>query len=47
LRIYAQICKDLGFFSDAAYFEMSEKSAEVGKQIGGWLKSFGRIKSDE
>lgn len=46
LRIYAQICKDLGFFSDAAYFEMSEKSAEVGKQIGGWIKSFGRLKTD-
>ena len=39
LRIYTQLCKDLGFFSDVAYFEISEKSAEVGKQLGGWIKS--------
>ena len=38
LRIIAQISKDLGFFSEAVYFEISEKSAEIGKQLGGWLK---------
>lgn len=45
LRIYAQVSKDLGFFSDTAYFEMSEKSGDVGKQLGGWLKSLRQVKS--
>ena len=43
LRIYAQLCKDLGFFSEAAYFEISEKSAQVGKQLGGWIKTMGPL----
>jgi hypothetical protein len=45
LRIYAQISKDLGFFSDITYFELSEKTGEVGRQLGGWLKSMGNVKS--
>ena len=47
VRIYAQVSKDLGFFSDTAYFELSEKSAEVGRQLGGWLKSLGHAKPNE
>ena len=39
LRTLSQICKDLSFFSDSAFFEISEKSALVGKQLGGWLKN--------
>lgn len=45
LQIYAQVSKELGFFSDTAYFERSEKSGEVGKQLGGWLKSLRQVKS--
>ncbi|MEI8028074.1 MAG: four helix bundle protein [Pseudomonadota bacterium] len=44
LRIYAQVSKDLGFFSDGTYFEISEKTGEVGRQLGGWLKSMGKLK---
>lgn len=39
LRIFTQLSKDLGFFSDVAFFEISERSAEVGRQLGGWLKA--------
>jgi hypothetical protein len=38
LRIFAQLLKDLNCFSENGYFEISEQSAEVGRQLGGWLK---------
>lgn len=39
LRTISQLCKDLCFFSDSSFFEISERSAVVGRQLGGWLRS--------
>lgn len=38
IRIFSQLLKDLDCFSETAFFEISENSSEVGRQLGGWLK---------
>lgn len=39
VRIFVQLLKDLGCVTEQSYFSINEKSSEVGRQLGGWMKS--------
>lgn len=39
LRHYFRLCFDLGLYSSKKYYHFAEAINEIGKIIGGWLKS--------
>ena len=39
LRFYLRLCKDLNLLQTNQYFHVSEMTAEVGRLLGGWIKS--------
>jgi hypothetical protein len=39
LRFYLRLCQDLDLLQQNQYFHVSEITAEVGRLLGGWIKS--------
>jgi four helix bundle protein len=38
LRVYLRLAHQWGWFSDGQYHHVSEKVAEIGRMLGGWLQ---------
>jgi len=41
LRFYLRLCRDLELFSLGQYEHISRMVAEIGRLLGGWMKSLG------
>jgi hypothetical protein len=39
VRLYLRLCQRWGWITDGQYYHASEMVAEVGKLLGGWLKT--------
>ena len=44
LRFYLRLCQDLDLLQQKQYFHVSEITAEVGRLLGGWIKSVSDVK---